>query len=157
MTVIGLLPPIVDASQASVSTGGSGSGTGHLLVDGGYLNNLPADIMAQQPDMGLVIASDVEDKDMSEFNQISNYGGGLSGFWLLFEKLTLSRRKFPSFSQLMLWLNCINSSRHLRTVKDELRLIDVYIRPDRIERYHLLDYPKVGVTCRIVYRVSRCC
>ena len=47
MTLSGYLPPLCDPRD------------GHLLVDGGYVNNLPADIMAQRMGAQTIIAVDV--------------------------------------------------------------------------------------------------
>ena len=47
MTLSGYLPPLCDPVD------------GHLLVDGGYVNNLPADIMAQRMGAQTIIAVDV--------------------------------------------------------------------------------------------------
>ncbi len=62
---MGLLPPLYD--------------TGSLLVDGGYVNNLPVDVMRDlAPQMCEVIAVDVENKDNSKFENVFNYGNSLS-------------------------------------------------------------------------------
>ena len=47
MTLSGYLPPLCDPVD------------GHLLVDGGYVNNLPADIMSQRMGAQTIIAVDV--------------------------------------------------------------------------------------------------
>ncbi len=63
--VLGLLPPIYD--------------NGSLLVDGGYVNNLPVEIMRElAPQMSEVVAVDVENKDNTAFENVSNYGDSLS-------------------------------------------------------------------------------
>ena len=65
MTVLGLLPPVYDR--------------GRLLVDGGYVNNLPVDVMkAIFPSVAVVVAVDVENKDMSDVMNVYNYGDSLS-------------------------------------------------------------------------------
>ena len=47
MTLSGYLPPLCDPVD------------GHLLVDGGYVNNLPADIMSQRMGAQTIITVDV--------------------------------------------------------------------------------------------------
>ena len=61
MSVLGLLPPVIDSD-------------GEIMVDGGYVNNLPVDIMQTVCNPALIIASDVEDKDNSSFKDVYNYG-----------------------------------------------------------------------------------
>jgi predicted acylesterase/phospholipase RssA len=62
---MGLLPPMYD--------------NGMLPVDGGYVNNLPVDVMKDlAPQVAEVIAVDVENKDNSTFENVSNYGDSLS-------------------------------------------------------------------------------
>ena len=53
MTTLGLLPPVRDEPS------------GELLVDGGYLNAIPADVMRETMGADVVIAIDVEDDDLS--------------------------------------------------------------------------------------------
>lgn len=129
MTVLGLFPPmIVD---------------GDVLVDGGYTNNLPVDIMSRF--CSTIIAVDVEDRDNSEFHGIWDYGDGVSGWWILLMKLT-GWRKVPDFSSILLWLSCMSNSRQLKK-SEELELIDVYIRP-AIEGYNLADYHRMDSIVR---------
>ena len=45
--------------------------TGHLLLDGGYCNNLPVDVMRRHFGPRIVVAVDVEAKDPKDF---TNYG-----------------------------------------------------------------------------------
>ena len=54
MTVLGLLPPVRDEN-------------GELLVDGGYLNSVPVDVMRKEMGVETVIVVDVEDKDFISF------------------------------------------------------------------------------------------
>jgi predicted acylesterase/phospholipase RssA len=63
--VLGLLPPIYD--------------NGSLLVDGGYVNNLPVEIMREiAPQVSEIVAVDVENKDNTAFENVSNFGDSLS-------------------------------------------------------------------------------
>jgi lysophospholipid hydrolase len=50
MTVLGLFPPMIY--------------NGDVHIDGGYVNNIPVDVMVEQGHCGTIIAVDVEDKDM---------------------------------------------------------------------------------------------
>ena len=70
MSLAGYLPPLCDPCD------------GHLLLDGGYVNNLPADVMYTMG-VRLVIAVDVGSSD--EIN-LTNYGDYLNGFWVLWRR-----------------------------------------------------------------------
>ncbi|XP_029814285.1 neuropathy target esterase-like [Manacus vitellinus] len=71
MTLSGYLPPLCDPKD------------GNLLMDGGYINNLPADI-ARNMGAKTVIAIDVGSQDETD---LCNYGDSLSGWWLLWKRL----------------------------------------------------------------------
>jgi len=74
MTTLGLLPPVVDER-------------GELLVDGGYLNAIPADVMRETMGADVVIAVDVEDDDYLAFRDLTPRDGGLGGWRLLWERV----------------------------------------------------------------------
>eukprot|EP00041_Stephanoeca_diplocostata_P036406 m.1328649 g.1328649 ORF g.1328649 m.1328649 type:complete len:1252 (+) comp24859_c0_seq2:131-3886(+) len=78
MSLSGYLPPICDPDN------------GHLLLDGGYVNNLPVDLMRKTMAADRIIAVDVESKESADF---TNYGDALSG-WLVLWKTYM-----PFFSQ----------------------------------------------------------
>uniref|UniRef100_A0A915J0C8 Uncharacterized protein n=1 Tax=Romanomermis culicivorax TaxID=13658 RepID=A0A915J0C8_ROMCU len=71
MTLAGWLPPMCDPRD------------GHLLVDGGYVNNLPADVM-KELGVGTLIAIDVGSQDTRD---LTNYGDKMSGFWVLYRNM----------------------------------------------------------------------
>ncbi|XP_076742520.1 patatin-like phospholipase domain-containing protein 7 [Maylandia zebra] len=56
---------------------------GHLLMDGGYINNLPADV-ARSMGAKVAIAIDVGSRDETN---LTNYSDSLSGWWLLWKRL----------------------------------------------------------------------
>ena len=64
MSLAGWLPPICDPVD------------GHLLLDGGYVNNLPADVMRQRGAKH-ILAVDVGSEDTNNF---TSYGDYLSGY-----------------------------------------------------------------------------
>ncbi|OTF76396.1 patatin-like phospholipase domain-containing protein [Euroglyphus maynei] len=71
MSLSGYLPPLCDPID------------GHLLLDGGYVNNLPADIMHDVMGAEIILAIDVGSQDNSD---LTNYGDTLSGWWLLWKR-----------------------------------------------------------------------
>ncbi|XP_023253464.1 patatin-like phospholipase domain-containing protein 7 [Seriola lalandi dorsalis] len=70
MSLSGYLPPLCDPKD------------GHLLMDGGYINNLPADV-ARSMGAKVVIAIDVGSRDETN---LTNYGDSLNGWWLLWKR-----------------------------------------------------------------------
>lgn len=75
---MGLLPPVYD--------------NGSLLVDGGYINNLPLDVMRDlAPQLSEIVAVDVENKDNSAFENVSDYGDSLSVRYAVPVPISLSR------------------------------------------------------------------
>ena len=76
MTVLGLLPPVVDEA------------TGDVLVDGGYLNPIPVDVMREKMGVETVIVVDVEDEDYLAFRNLTPHDGGLGGWRLLWDRAT---------------------------------------------------------------------
>ncbi|KAL1505382.1 hypothetical protein ABEB36_004962 [Hypothenemus hampei] len=70
MSLSGYMPPLCDPQD------------GHLLLDGGYTNNLPADVMRS---MGAdhILAIDVGSVDDQD---LTDYGDVLSGWWLLWKR-----------------------------------------------------------------------
>jgi lysophospholipid hydrolase len=65
MSLQGYLPPLCDPL------------TGNLLLDGGYCNNLPIDVMRRVFGPSRIIGVDVEAKDPQDF---TNYGDACSGW-----------------------------------------------------------------------------
>jgi predicted acylesterase/phospholipase RssA/CRP-like cAMP-binding protein len=131
MTVLGLLPPLVDSHR--------------FLIDGGYCNNLPVDVMKSlAPRVNQVIAVDVENKDSSLFENIPDYGDTLSGFYIAWKWfLSLLRLapplKIPPLSEVTLKVSYISHSMQMRQLLLNADDSILYIRPD-VNRYKLLDY-----------------
>lgn len=102
MTVVGLTPPVYH--------------DGTILVDGGYVNNLPVDIMRLESGVGVVVACDVENKDNSAFTNVSPIGDTLSGWEVLLNRLNPlpSKRKIPTFSDIM---GALTYAAHVRQIR----------------------------------------
>jgi hypothetical protein len=58
------------------------------------------------------------------FQNIHDYGDGLSGWYVLLMKLT-GWRNLPDFGTILLWLSCFHSNRQVRKAQSE-SLIDLY-------------------------------
>jgi len=143
MTLIGLIPPMWDK--------------GDLLVDGGYANNLPVDVMRKLVKTGKVIAVDVENKDRSAFSDCDDLidsEGGVSGWRLLGRKLLGTffdvKSKWPSSQAMNEWLSFMLNNRSIEKFVQR-DYIDLYILPPTISQFHLLDYHKSKVIIETGY------
>jgi len=132
MTLIGLVPPVVDQS-------------GQLLCDGGYSDNLPVAAMRDQVGAsGTVIVVDLEDRDQSAWDNLSQTDGGISGWQLLWDKWCPVEKwrygiKLPSHASLMNALTWMAHKQNLARLAREGQRVDLYLRPP-VTQYRLLDY-----------------
>ncbi|XP_063051894.1 patatin-like phospholipase domain-containing protein 6 isoform X1 [Engraulis encrasicolus] len=125
MTLSGYLPPLCDPKD------------GNLLMDGGYINNLPADI-ARTLGAKTVIAIDVGSQDETD---LCNYGDSLSGFWLLWKRINpwAEKVKVPDMAEIQSRLAYVSCVRQLEVVKKSAYC--EYIRPP-IDRFKTMDFGK---------------
>ncbi|KAM8793915.1 patatin-like phospholipase domain-containing protein 6 [Eudromia elegans] len=125
MSLSGYLPPLCDPKD------------GHLLMDGGYINNLPADI-ARSMGARTVIAIDVGSQDETD---LCNYGDTLSGWWLLWKRLNpwAEKVKVPDMAEIQSRLAYVSCVRQLEVVKSSSYC--EYIRPP-IDRFKTMDFGK---------------
>lgn len=101
MTLVGLLPPICDR--------------GNMLVDGGYLDNLPVSTMMSMG-ASAVIASDVGSIDD---NSPRNFGDSVSGWWLLLNRFNpfSNARSVPAITEIQSRLAYVSSVKTLEEAK----------------------------------------
>uniref|UniRef100_A0A673BEP4 lysophospholipase n=1 Tax=Sphaeramia orbicularis TaxID=375764 RepID=A0A673BEP4_9TELE len=125
MSLSGYLPPLCDPKD------------GHLLMDGGYINNLPADV-ARSMGAKVVIAIDVGSRDETN---LTNYGDSLSGWWLLWKRLNplAEKVKVLNMAEIQTRLAYVCCVRQLESVKNSDYC--EYIRPP-IDRYRTLEFGK---------------
>ncbi|VDL62629.1 unnamed protein product [Nippostrongylus brasiliensis] len=125
MSLAGYLPPMCDPQD------------GHLLLDGGYVNNLPADVMRS---MGAkrVIAVDV---GSSEETNLYNYGDTLSGTWVLMKRLNpwAEPVRILNMEEIQTRLAYVSCVRQLENVKKASYCS--YFRPG-IEPFKTLEFNK---------------
>lgn len=123
MSLAGLLPPI--------TYGGS------MLLDGGYLDNLPVMEMKKKG-AKYIIAVDVGSVDD---RTPMNYGDTLSGFWVLFNRWNPFSRhpNVPNMMDIQLRLAYVASVNALELAKKTPGVI--YLRPP-IDDYATLDFAK---------------
>ncbi|XP_016898609.1 patatin-like phospholipase domain-containing protein 7 isoform X2 [Cynoglossus semilaevis] len=135
MSLSGYLPPLCDPKD------------GHLLMDGGYINNLPADV-ARSMGAKVVIAIDVGSRDETS---LTNYGDSLNGWWLLWKRLNpmAEKVKVLNMAEIQTRLAYVCCVRQLEQVKgcDYCE----YIRPP-IDRYGTLEFGKFDEITEVGYQ-----
>ncbi|MED6289043.1 Patatin-like phospholipase domain-containing protein 7 [Characodon lateralis] len=135
MSLSGYLPPLCDPKD------------GHLLMDGGYINNLPADV-ARSMGAKVVIAIDVGSRDETN---LTNYGDSLSGWWVLWKRLNplAEKVKVLNMAEIQTRLAYVCCVRHLESVKNSDYC--EYIRPP-IDRYRTLEFGKFDEIAEVGYQ-----
>ncbi|XP_065569859.1 neuropathy target esterase sws-like isoform X2 [Artemia franciscana] len=123
MSLSGYMPPLCDPID------------GHLLLDGGYVNNLPADVMRKHG-AKYILAVDVGSEDETN---LTNYGDHLSGWWVLWKKwwpfsAPAKVLNLPDIQSKLAYVSCV---RQLEEVKNSDYC--EYIRP-QIDRYKTLQF-----------------
>ncbi|XP_036604522.1 patatin-like phospholipase domain-containing protein 7 isoform X1 [Trichosurus vulpecula] len=138
MSLSGYVPPLCDPKD------------GHLLMDGGYINNLPADV-ARSMGAKVVIAIDVGSKDETD---LTNYGDSLSGWWLLWKRWNplATKVKVLNMAEIQTRLAYVCCVRQLEMVKNSDYC--EYIRPP-IDRYGTLDFGRFDEICEVGYQHGR--
>ncbi|DAZ93126.1 TPA: LOW QUALITY PROTEIN: hypothetical protein N0F65_009702, partial [Lagenidium giganteum] len=133
MSLQGYLPPI--------------SEDGSLLLDGGYMNNLPADVMKEEGGVKYILAVDVGSEPRREF---FGYGSALSGWWLLWNKLNPFAKTVmvPSMGDVSAALAYVSSEQHKDRIKE--LCIDLYLRPPVLE-YGTLQFDKMEEIIQVGY------
>ena len=123
MSLAGYLPPLCDPHD------------GHLLLDGGYVNNLPADVMRMRG-AHHILAIDVGSQDEKKF---TNYGDSLSGLKVLWSRWNpfVSPIIVPNQADVQSRLAYVSCVGKLEGVKNAEYCN--YIRPP-IDRYGTLQF-----------------
>ncbi|XP_072285464.1 patatin-like phospholipase domain-containing protein 7 isoform X5 [Pyxicephalus adspersus] len=135
MSLSGYMPPLCDPKD------------GHLLMDGGYINNLPADV-ARSIGAKVVLAIDVGSRDETN---LTNYGDALSGWWLLWKRWNplAEKVKVLNMAEIQTRLAYVCCVRQLEMVKNSEYC--EYIRPP-IDRYGTLEFGKFDEICDVGYQ-----
>ncbi|KAH3685367.1 hypothetical protein WICPIJ_003652 [Wickerhamomyces pijperi] len=122
MSLAGLLPPIIDK-------------TGSMLLDGGYINNLPVE---EIKNCSVIFAVDVGAVDERVPQPPCD---SISGIWILLSRWNpfSTVPKFPSMSEIQMRLCYVSSVSQLERAKTSPGVI--YLRPP-IEDYATLDFNK---------------
>ena len=127
MSLAGYLPPICDPRD------------GHMLMDGGYINNLPADVAKDMFGACKVIAVDVGTTE--DFTTYWNFGDTLSGWQILFSKLNpfIKKLSVPGMSDIQSRLSYISNHKHLKQMKEAD--FCYYLRPP-VQKFKTLAFER---------------
>nr|XP_039251816.1 patatin-like phospholipase domain-containing protein 6 [Styela clava] len=139
MSLSGYLPPICDPKD------------GHLLMDGGYINNLPGDV-AKSRGACRVIAVNVGAATETDF---TNYGDHLSGWWLLWKKWTgrwTGHVRIPDMNDIQSRLSYISCFYLMDLVIHSDYC--TYLRPP-VTKYTTLEFSKWKEILEIGYEYGR--
>eukprot|EP00546_Thalassionema_frauenfeldii_P019367 CAMPEP_0178906706 /NCGR_PEP_ID=MMETSP0786-20121207/6970_1 /TAXON_ID=186022 /ORGANISM="Thalassionema frauenfeldii, Strain CCMP 1798" /LENGTH=1130 /DNA_ID=CAMNT_0020578435 /DNA_START=61 /DNA_END=3454 /DNA_ORIENTATION=+ len=136
MSLHGYLPPV--------------SEDGHLLVDGGYMNIVPGDILLEQMNAKAVICVDVAKEDTGNY---FNYGTSLNGFWLLVNSLNpfVETVRVPSMGELshkLIWVSSVNQRESVQANAD------LFLKPP-VQQYGTLDYDKLDEIIEVGYEYAK--
>lgn len=136
VSIPGIVPPVVNEE-------------GELLVDGGVLSNVPAEVMLRGGG-GPVVAVDVSQKeDLS----LDAWGGTLPTWRdVLADRLKPSRprRPYPNIFHILVRSSTLNSVRQARTVREE---VDLYLEPP-VEGFELFQWAAVADIAEAGYRYA---
>jgi predicted acylesterase/phospholipase RssA len=122
-----------------------------LLVDGGVLDNVPADVMRLDPSIGTVIASDVAPKQGP--GTAVDYGMYLSG-WDAAKNAVLRRSSpYPGLGAVLV-RTMVTSSEGRRAAMREDGTTDLYLDLD-IPGVGMLEFDKLHSTVEAGYRNAR--
>lgn len=136
MSLQGYLPPV--------------SEEGSLLLDGGYMNNLPADVMHQEGGVKYILAVDVGSEPRQNYHA---YGASLSGWWILWNKLNpfSTTAMVPSMGDVSAALAFVASSQNKERIRNEC--INLYLRPP-VQNYGTLQFDKMDEIIRLGYEYA---
>jgi len=123
-----------------------------LLVDGGFLRNLPADIVCERLGGGTVIAVDVSAEH--DLRQEYPYGNAISGWRLLWSRINPLAQpiKVPNMAAVLQRCGEIASVAMQREAL--LRGVDLYIRLP-VQHYGMLDFQAAPAIIDVGYRMAR--
>jgi lysophospholipid hydrolase len=127
MSLAGYLPPICDPKD------------NHMLMDGGYINNLPADVAKDMFGACKVVAMDVGNTE--NFLDYYAFGDALSGWQVLFSKWNPFAKKIrvPEINDIQSRLAYITCHKQLEKIKQSDYCY--YVRPP-VQRFKTLAFDR---------------
>jgi predicted acylesterase/phospholipase RssA/CRP-like cAMP-binding protein len=126
---------------------------GQLLVDGGVMNNVPMDVMANKCNGGTIIAVNVGGGGAKEFDDSKNWNA--SGWSLLRQRFSKSsqNKRIANILDVMLWSTTISSKRYLQQLVDAGR-VDLYLTPP-VQDFQLLGFDAYEKLYQVGYEYAR--
>jgi len=121
-----------------------------LLVDGGLLDNVPADVMRSDPSISTVIAVDVAPPVGPGTSE--DYGTYLSG-WQALHRFARRRRPYPGVASVLV-RSMITGSEGRRAVMQHDGTVDLYLAIE-IPGVSMLEFDKIRPTFEVGYAESR--
>ncbi len=141
------------ATRASISVPGVGPpliDKGDLLVDGGVINNLPADVMREHCN-GIIIAVDVSPVvDLTtNFEHLDSF----SGVWALWNRINPFAEKlsFPSILRILMRASKVGS---IQSVESTKKAADHYLHPP-IDGIDMFNWNALDEIVEIGYRYAQ--
>ncbi|KAJ2887459.1 phosphatidylcholine and lysophosphatidylcholine phospholipase [Coemansia asiatica] len=137
MSLGGFVPPLCDEN-------------GDMLVDGGYLDNLPVRVMKTELGADMIFAIDIAgENDTSPVR----YGASVSGFWVLLNHLNPLRSYWiPTLSEVQSRLTYASSDRELESAKIADSCVYLRVPPRDVG---VLDFGRFDELCRRGYEYGR--
>ncbi|KAJ2015366.1 phosphatidylcholine and lysophosphatidylcholine phospholipase [Coemansia sp. S680] len=137
MSLGGFVPPLCDEN-------------GDLLVDGGYLDNLPVRIMKNEMGANMIFAIDIaSENDTSPVR----YGESVSGFWVLLNHLNPFRSYWiPTLSEVQSRLTYASSDKELESAKIADSCVYLRVPPRDVG---VLDFGRFDELYRRGYEYSK--
>jgi lysophospholipid hydrolase len=138
MTLCGVLPPIPDRD-------------GNILVDGGYMNNIPVDVCLDEPFSANVVIA-VDASSGSQLQECSIDGDTVSGFTVVAKHILGYPTAVPSFTQLQGEIVFLaNSQQEKRFLGDPRVLL---IKPP-LKEYGLLEFGEYRDIIQVGYEYAQ--
>jgi lysophospholipid hydrolase len=135
MSLSGYMPPLCE--------------NGNMLVDGGYMDNLPVSV-GKSMGANVVIAVDVASAD--DTSQV-NYGDSLSGWWALMQSFNpWLAHKIPSIADIQSRLTYVSSVKQLEEAK--MMPWCVYVRMP-VQRFKTLEFNRFDEIYRAGYEYGK--
>lgn len=123
---------------------------GHLLVDGGVMNNLPLDIMEKKCKSGKVIAVNVGGGGAKDFASSSHWD--LSGWKLFKQSITNRSGHIANILDVLMWSTTLSSKRYLQQLVASGRG-DLYLVPP-VQNFELLGFDALEQLYQVGYEYA---
>lgn len=123
---------------------------GHLLVDGGVMNNVPLDVMESRCKGGKVIAVNVGGGGAKDFANSSHWDH--SGWKLLRESFIKRNEHIANILDVMMWSTTLSSKRYLQQLVASGRG-DLYLAPP-VQSFELLGFDALEQLYQVGYEYA---